>query len=60
MRPSTRLLIVLCGVIAAACADATSPSPAPLKPTTPALDVIDSSMCRSGYNVSNRTCNAPL
>lgn len=57
MRPTTRLLVVLLGVVAAACTDLTTPSPRSLAPTTPNLDIIDSSMCRSGYNMSNHSCN---
>lgn len=57
MRSTTRLLVVLFGILAAACADITTPSPRPLAPTAPSLDVIDSSMCRSGYNMSNHSCN---
>ncbi len=58
MRPFIRLLVVVLGVAATACADAANPTAPPLRPTTPRFD-IDSSMCRSGYNMAQGRCNDP-
>lgn len=57
MRPHHRLLFVALTVALGACADIATPSPRQLKPTTPSLNIIDSSMCRSGYNMAQGRCN---
>jgi hypothetical protein len=57
MRPTTRLVLVLLGIFAAACADISSPTRPPFKASEPQFDIIDSSMCRSGYNIANGRCN---
>lgn len=57
MRAPLRFTLVLISVLIAACAEATSPRQSELKPGVPQLDVVDSTMCRSGYNVSQGRCN---
>ncbi|MEP6730051.1 MAG: hypothetical protein ABJE10_05415 [bacterium] len=57
MRPYARLIFVAVGIILGACAGVTEPTHAPMKPTAAARFDIDSSMCRSGYNISQGRCN---
>jgi hypothetical protein len=63
MSSAAKHLITVIATIAlvAACENPVAPAPANSRvsrPTdSPRLDVVDSSMCRSGYNVGQSRCN---
>lgn len=60
--PAKRLITVIAAIgLIAACENPSAPVPATSRlslPTdAPRFDIIDSSMCRSGYNVTQGRCN---
>jgi hypothetical protein len=58
LSPTKRLFVIISAIgLVAACSDTTAPAPSRIaQPATPRFD-IDSTMCRSGYSVSQGRCN---
>jgi hypothetical protein len=58
LSPTKRLFLIISAIsFVAACSNSTAPEPSRIaQPTSPRFD-IDSTMCRSGYNVGQGRCN---